>query len=169
MVTYNDPVHGSRWQLTDFELAMVDHPALLQLRGKKQLGLTDYVFTSATHTRYTHSVGVGLSARRLAESLGLSPQDILTLQAAAFLHDVGHAPFSHAVEDALGVHHESVTQRVLRGEDFGAINATAVLATLNHFGIDPIVVADTLASKTHLSKFITHDVIEAECCDYCRY
>lgn len=166
MVTYNDPVHGSRWQLTDFELAMVDHPSLLQLRGKKQLGLTDYVFTSATHSRYTHSVGVGLSARRLAESLELSPEDTLVLQASAFLHDIGHAPFSHAVEDALGTHHESVTQRVLRGEDFGAIDAQAVLATLKQFGIDPLAVADTLAGKTTLSQFITHDVIDADRIDY---
>lgn len=166
MVTYNDPVHGSRWQLTDFELAMVNHPSLLQLRGKKQLGLTDYLFTSATHSRYTHSVGVGLSARRLAQALGLSEQDARTLQAAAFLHDIGHAPFSHAVEDALGSHHEDVTQRVLRGEDFGAINARDVLASLNEFSINPIAVADTLAGKTVLSQFITHDVIDADRIDY---
>lgn len=166
MVTYNDPVHGSRWQLTPFELAMVNHPALLQLRGKKQLGLTDYLFTSATHSRYTHSVGVGLSARRLAQALGLSEQETLTLQAAAFLHDIGHSPFSHAVEHALGSHHEDVTQRVLRGEDFGAVHAKDVLATLHAFAIDPIAVADTLAGKTHLSQFITHDVIDADRIDY---
>jgi len=166
MVTYNDPVHGSRWQLSSFELAMVNHPALLQLRGKKQLGLTDYLFTSATHSRYTHSVGVGLSARRLAEALALSEQDSLVLQAAAFLHDIGHAPFSHAVEDALGSHHEGVTQRVLRGEDYGAIAAKDVLATLAQFRIDPLAVADTLAGKTSLSQFITHDVIDADRIDY---
>ena len=166
MVTYNDPVHGSRWQLTAFELAMVNHPSLLQLRGKKQLGLTDYLFTSATHSRYTHSVGVGLSARRLAQALALSEQETLTLQAAAFLHDIGHAPFSHAVEDALGSHHEEVTQRVLRGDDFGAIEAKEVLATLTQFSIDPLIVADTLAGKNSLSQFIAHDVIDADRIDY---
>jgi HD superfamily phosphohydrolase len=166
MVTYNDPVHGSRWQLTPLELAFVNHPALLQLRGKAQLGLSDFVFTSGSHSRYTHSVGVGLSARRLGESLGLSKEDLAVLQAAAFLHDIGHAPFSHAVEAALGVHHESISQRVLRGEDYGAIDAQAVLATLHEFNIDPLAVADTLAGKTHLSQFIAHDVIDADRMDY---
>lgn len=166
MVTYNDPVHGSRWQLTPLELAFVNHPALLQLRGKAQLGLTDYVFTSGSHSRYTHSVGVGLSARRLGEALSLSREDIAVLQAAAFLHDIGHAPFSHAVEAALGVHHESISQRVLRGEDYGAIDASTVLETLREFDIDPEAVADTLAGKTHLSQFIAHDVIDADRMDY---
>ena len=166
MAIYNDPVHGSHWRLTPLEVAFVNHPTLLQLRSKRQLGLTDYVFTSGGHSRYMHSIGVGLSARRLGEALKLSKKDLDVLQAAAFIHDIGHTPFSHTVEAALGVHHESIPQRVLRGENYGAIDSKALLKTLADFDIDPIAVAETLAGNTPLSQFISHDVIDADRMDY---
>jgi HD superfamily phosphohydrolase len=79
---------------------------LLRLQGVKQLGFVYRVWPSATHTRFEHSLGVyHLMERALAglwergELAATQPQEVRTLLAAALLHDVGHYPFSHAIEE----------------------------------------------------------------------
>src|SRR5712692_4347115 len=88
------------------EVALIDTPAFQRLRRVKQLGLTDLVFPGARHTRFEHSIGVfhlaGLAVARLRAAPGapeIDPADERALRAAALLHDVGHYPFSHAVEE----------------------------------------------------------------------
>ena len=111
-----DPVHG----IIDFHpQSRVDRTAwrLLQtadfqrLRRIKQLGAAEYVFPSATHSRFAHSVGVFHSARRLVERIrresesgrapvAFNPQRAESAEIAALLHDLGHGPFSHVFEQA---------------------------------------------------------------------
>lgn len=88
------------------ELALIDTPAFQRLRRVRQLGFTDLVFPGAHHTRFEHSLGVshvaGTALARLAEVPGAGPladADVRTFRAAALLHDIGHYPFSHAVEE----------------------------------------------------------------------
>lgn len=76
-----------------------------RLRRVKQLGLSEFVFPGATHTRFAHSVGVYNNARRLIRVLEreghkLSDDRRHVVLVAALLHDVGHGPFSHAFEKA---------------------------------------------------------------------
>jgi HD superfamily phosphohydrolase len=88
------------------ELAAIDTSDFQRLRRVKQLGLTDLVFPGARHSRFEHSIGVfhlaGLVFRRL-RSLPETPRpadaDERAFLAASLLHDVGHYPFSHAIEE----------------------------------------------------------------------
>lgn len=92
--------------LQDADLALVDTPAFQRLRRVRQLGFTDLVFPGAHHTRFEHCLGVLHLATLVAERLGALPgvppvtdRDRRAFRAAALLHDVGHYPFSHAVEE----------------------------------------------------------------------
>ena len=110
------PVHGFIG-LTDLERKLVDTPAFQRLRRIKQLAWTDYVYPGASHSRFEHSLGVMHIASRLFEAVVKSSRETLvatfgytdaglardwqTVRLAALLHDVGHAPFSHATEHLL--------------------------------------------------------------------
>ena len=96
-----DPVHGFI-PLTPLMVQIIDTPAFQRLRDLKQLGATYYVFPSATHTRFEHSVGVSKLALDLMSSLqrnqpdlNISARTIELVQIAGLIHDLGHGPFSH--------------------------------------------------------------------------
>lgn len=107
-----DPVHGLIvFQLSDevdrAAWELIDTPEFQRLRRVKQLGVSEFTFPGATHTRLAHCVGVYHVARRLmkvatsqvrAEELGNHRTRVSLL--AALLHDLGHGPFSHAFEEA---------------------------------------------------------------------
>jgi len=86
-------------------LAVIETPAFQRLRYVRQLGHAFLVYPGATHTRFEHALG----AYHLA---GRATQDRL-VRLAALLHDLGHYPFSHALEEAGLPHHESLAARHL--------------------------------------------------------
>src|SRR5690349_19242514 len=99
---------------------LVDSPAFQRLRYVRQLGLAFLVYPGATHTRFEHALGTYHLARR-ALSL-LEDRDVLTageldecrlIRTAALLHDVGHYPFSHALEEIGALHHEEVARPLI--------------------------------------------------------
>ena len=94
-------------------IRLIDAPEFQRLRRIKQLGLGLYTYQGAEHSRFTHSLGaLHLMTRildRLSETSPIAEEDRLAVRAAALLHDVGHAPFSHAMEKTLGIHHEDLT------------------------------------------------------------
>jgi len=99
-------------------LAVVDTPAVQRLRYVRQLGHAFLVYPGATHTRFEHALGAYHLARRaltqLAESgARIAPADAQRIRLAALLHDVGHYPFSHALEEAGLPAHEGLAQRHL--------------------------------------------------------
>ncbi len=102
-------------------IRLIDTPEFQRLRRIKQLGLGLYTYQGAEHSRFTHSLGaLHLMARildRLRESNKISPEDRAAAQAAALLHDVGHGPFSHAMEAVLGFHHEEWTVRAVTSDE----------------------------------------------------
>src|SRR6266496_1767918 len=123
---YRDPVHNIiplRDDSAEDRLMMrlIDAPEFQRLRRIKQLGLGLYTYQGAEHSRFTHSLGaLHLMARildRLRESNKISPEDRAAAQAAALLHDVGHGPFSHAMEAVLGFHHEEWTVRAVTSDE----------------------------------------------------
>lgn len=100
-----DPIHGtiSVWRE---EVPLVDSPAYQRLRSIKQLGLADFAFPGATHTRYVHGLGVMHTASRMFSQL-VRPYELpraderrlhATVRLAALFHDLGHAPLSHSTE-----------------------------------------------------------------------
>jgi uncharacterized protein len=102
-------------------IRLIDAPEFQRLRRIKQLGLGLYTYQGAEHSRFTHSLGaLHLMTRildRLSESYPIAEEDRLAVRAAALLHDVGHAPFSHAMEKTLGIHHEDLTIAAITSEE----------------------------------------------------
>jgi HD superfamily phosphohydrolase len=102
-------------------IRLIDAPEFQRLRRIKQLGLGLYTYQGAEHSRFTHSLGaLHLMTRildRLSESYALAEEDRIAVRAAALLHDVGHAPFSHAMEKTLGIHHERLTVAAITSDE----------------------------------------------------
>ena len=92
--------------LTPDEVHVLDTPAVQRLRRIRQLSLADYVYPGATHSRLSHSLGVmhlaGRLAARLAGSGWLPRDDVGLLRLAGLLHDIGHLPLSHCLEQLIG-------------------------------------------------------------------
>ncbi|MFQ6071505.1 MAG: HD domain-containing protein [Methanosarcinales archaeon] len=105
---FRDPLHG--YIDTDEKVSeIIDTPWFQRLRRIKQLGFTYYVYPTAEHTRFSHSLGCYHVAKELSKKLKIDNKAILY---AALLHDIGHGPFSHMLEQLLG-DHEEWTQRIL--------------------------------------------------------
>lgn len=104
-IRIRDPIHGTV-RLSRPELTLVNHPAFQRLRWIKQLGLADFAYPGATHTRFTHALGTLHVATNMFDALvrdyALAPADTArlrqTLRLAALFHDLGHAPLSHTTE-----------------------------------------------------------------------
>jgi HD superfamily phosphohydrolase len=102
----NDPVYGFISIPNDFIFDLIEHPWFQRLRRIRQLGLTDYVYPGANHSRYHHALGA-LHLMQLAVSHLRSRGNDITdeeengVYAAILLHDIGHGPFSHALEHAV--------------------------------------------------------------------
>lgn len=113
---FNDPVYG--FIATPYEsiLKVIDHPYFQRLRRIKQLGLTHMVYPGALHTRFHHAMGCTHLMRQAIETLRNNGHEITEQEAegvllAILLHDIGHGPFSHALEHSIvkGMHHEELS------------------------------------------------------------
>src|SRR6478736_8296445 len=95
-------------------LLALDTAAVQRLRYVRQVGHAFLVYPGATHTRFEHALGAYHLTRRALASLeergelaGVDPRDCLAVRLAALLHDIGHYPFSHALEEAGFPSHEA--------------------------------------------------------------
>ncbi len=108
-------------------LAVVDTPAVQRLRYVRQLGHAFLVYPGATHTRFEHALGTYHLARRVLAQLDeiegrrADPAEGLAVRIAALLHDIGHYPFSHALEEAGLPHHEDLAARHLTTGPLAAV------------------------------------------------
>lgn len=112
----NDPVHGFITIPRGLVQDVLDHPYFQRLRRIKQLGLTDLVYPGANHTRFHHALGamhlMGLALETLRDKGHvLSDEETEAAHLAILLHDIGHGPFSHALENSIltDVHHENLS------------------------------------------------------------
>jgi hypothetical protein len=119
MLTVKDSVHD-HVEVTGVAAALLDTPAVQRLRRIGQLGTVSYVYPSANHTRFEHSLGVYHLASRALDSLGVNGPAKARVEAAALLHDVGHGPYSHNVEEVIhrqtGRYHDDVDDLLATGE-----------------------------------------------------
>ena len=112
----NDPVFGFITIPNDFIYSLIKHPFLQRLNRIRQMGLAFFVYPGAQHTRFHHSIGAMFLMHEAIINLRAKGQDITDAEADAamaciLLHDVGHGPFSHVLENAIlkNVHHEEVS------------------------------------------------------------
>ena len=100
----NDPVFGFISIPSDFLYGLLQHPYFQRLNRIKQLGLSCYVYPGAQHTRFLHSLGAMHLTNEAIQELRSKGEDISEEEAdgvlaAILLHDIGHGPFSHVMED----------------------------------------------------------------------
>ena len=114
---FNDPVYGFIPIGNPLLFDLIEHPWFQRLRRIKQLGMTDMVYPGALHTRFHHSIGAmhlmnhAIHALRLKE-VEISDQEELNAAVAILLHDIGHGPFSHALENSIieNIDHEIISR-----------------------------------------------------------
>lgn len=137
--------------------SVVSHPSFFRLRGIKQLSFVEYVFPGATHSRLEHSIGVFHITRQVFQSLvqnpvnlngdfkreTLSDENIRTLMAGALLHDLGHYPHAHLLEDLnlskedpTGfIHHQDMAEKFL----YEVVDGTSLALILeDQWQVDPV-------------------------------
>lgn len=130
----NDPVYGFIHIQSELIYDIIQHPYFQRLRHIKQLGLAYLVYPGAMHTRFQHALGAMHLMSRALENLrykkiDITPEEMEAAQLAVLLHDIGHGPFSHALEESLltGIEHESLSylfMNQLNKEFNGALELT---------------------------------------------
>jgi HD superfamily phosphohydrolase len=112
----NDPVYGFITIPTELVYDLVEHPYFQRLRRIKQLGLSEYVYPGALHTRFHHALGAMHLMGEATQTLRtkghyITDAECEAAQIAILLHDIGHGPFSHVLESSLLDHvpHEAIS------------------------------------------------------------
>jgi HD superfamily phosphohydrolase len=112
----NDPVHGFIAIPSGLHYDIIQHPFFQRLSRIRQLGLIYMVYPGAVHTRFQHSLGAMHLMNEAIDQLRLKGHEITgeeaeAVLAAILLHDTGHAPFSHALENTIteGISHEEIS------------------------------------------------------------
>lgn len=116
---FNDPVYGFINIHSDLIFDIIQHRYFQRLRRIKQLGLTDFVYPGALHTRFHHALGamhlMSITLNNLrSKGHEISDAEFEASLIAILLHDVGHGPFSHTLEFSLlkNIHHEDISVKI---------------------------------------------------------
>lgn len=114
---FNDPIYGFVSIPYEIVYDLIDHPYFQRLRRIKQLGLTNLVYPGALHTRFHHAMGAMYLMGQAIETIRSKGHEITDEEAkgvtiAILLHDIGHGPFSHALEHSIvnNVTHEDISE-----------------------------------------------------------
>jgi HD superfamily phosphohydrolase len=165
-------------ELNKLQMELLDTPEVQRLRYLKQLALVDKIFPDATHTRFTHAIGVSHLATQFAKALNLSAEETSLIQAAGMLHDVGHPPFCHVTNRFLkqilgdrGIdEHEELSRQIIEGKFvLNLPGAGQIHSILEKHGIDPkdvgALVTNSYTVKPYLQAIISGGV-DADKLDY---
>lgn len=135
-------------------MQLIDHPWFQRLRNIRQMGTASYVYPGAVHTRFHHSLGaahlmqIALSELRI-KGIDISEQEMLAARQAILLHDIGHGPFSHALEFSLvpDIRHEDLSKMMI--EQLNAAYNGQLSSALNIF-------------EGHYSKPFLHQLVSSQ-------
>ena len=150
----NDPVYGFITLNKGILLNIVDHPYFQRLGRIKQLGLTYLVYPGAHHTRFHHAIGAAYLMEQAVQTLKdngilISNDEKTAVILAILLHDIGHGPFSHALENSFvtGISHEEISKFFMH--------------SLNHaFGGDLALAIEIFEDK--YPKRFLHDLVSSQ-------
>ena len=116
----NDPIYGFITIPNALIYDLIEHPYFQRLRRISQMGLSHLVYPGAHHTRFHHALGcmhLMQKAVRILKFKGvsISNEEANALYIAILLHDIGHGPFSHALEQSIatGIHHEAISLKFM--------------------------------------------------------
>lgn len=158
-----DPIQGTI-EFPPWLVAIIDEPAVRRMMFIRQLGLKAYMnFPGAIHTRYSHALGTmqlaGKMTDMLSAKLKINGKQIIArnleanknnIMAAGFLHDIGHAPFSHAADFILktftGKSHESLSEDIIKEK---------ITPKIENWGITKNSVIQLIGPKTHEYPFLS--------------
>ncbi|MCC9043794.1 HD domain-containing protein [Myroides sp. M-43] len=112
----NDPIYGFISIPNSLVYDLIEHPYFQRLRRISQMGVSYLVYPGAHHTRFHHALGCMHLMQKAVQVLrfknvSISEEEENALYVAILLHDIGHGPFSHAMEESIveGVHHEEIS------------------------------------------------------------
>lgn len=145
-----DPFYQTRVQLFPWELELIQTRAVRRLKLLSHYGTGSFI-TSAKHSRFEHTIGVWT----LIATFFPKNEE---LRIAALLHDIGHLPFSHAVERTLGFNHHTLTEDQISGDEVSSILRAhgfapdRIIEILNHDS--PLSHKTSYLSADHLDSFL---------------
>lgn len=165
---FKDPVHNYIHVQDTIIWRLINTMEFQRLRRIRQLGTSYLTFHGAEHSRFSHSLGVYEITRRIISQFERSgykdwmPEERLLTLCAALLHDLGHGPFSHSIEEAFEMDHEDWTCRII-------LEDTEITAILRDVAEDfPGKVASVI-SKTYEHEIVVNLVsgpLDADRMDY---
>lgn len=116
----NDPIHGFINIPSGLLFKIVEHKYFQRLRRISQLGLTNFVYPGATHSRFQHSLGATYLMSLAIDVIRSKSHEITEVEAEAamaaiLLHDIGHGPFSHTLENSIvsNISHENISDKII--------------------------------------------------------
>jgi len=183
-----DPIHGFIY-LTKEEMAIVDSPLYQRLRRINQDGMTHLVYPGAEHTRFQHSLGVMHLASnifdRIVQKNALEStwgeEEVRRcrhlLRLYALLHDVGHAPFSHASEEGMeqeeslfpqGASHETYTVKMIASDEIGGLirDKSASFCGVTPDDLLELIEGTSLDRRLYFLRQLMNSEVDADKMDY---
>ncbi len=161
---FRDPIHGFI-SLNSSELDIVNSPIFQRTRNIRQLSLGHYVYHGAEHSRFGHMIGAAHIAGLAFDSLKQNTEELkqefkadgvdrCTLRMAALLHDIGHTPFSHALEHILGPEHEQYSQTIVKTYFEDILKKADIDVDI----VNNLIAGDPYPEKPYLSKIISGQI-----------
>ncbi len=117
---FNDPIYGLIRFPYEIIYDLIEHPFFQRLRRISQMGFSDMVYPGARHTRFQHALGATHLTLRAMDTLqdkgiDISEEEKEATSIAILLHDIGHGPFSHTLENSiLNIHHEEISVELMK-------------------------------------------------------
>lgn len=165
-----DPINGPI-KIPDRFMRIIDTGEFQRLRNIRQLGMCHYVFPGANHTRFEHSIGTFHLAAQFADTLNIIEKDLIC--AAALLHDIGHPPISHGIEDFFqaktGLDHVDAGKKIIMGEK--PFDGSVIPDLLEKMGLEPSRVCsiiDGTSVRDRLPSRIISGPMDVDEMDYLR-
>ena len=153
-IIFSDPIYGFVAIPDILIYQIINHPYFQRLRRIKQLGLTSITYPGAMHTRFQHAMGamylttLAIEVLR-SKGIKISEEESQGVAIAVLLHDIGHGPFSHALESSIvhGISHEDISEMFL--------------SRMNKYFNGKLFLAKKIFSGTYRKKFL-HQLISSQ-------